>query len=70
MTSGIATMSKEIVLGTVKHFDWVQLASGINHPEAGKIVDLNEDVRRRTGCLLYTSPSPRDGLLSRMPSSA
>ena len=25
---------------------------------------------RLTGCLLYTSPSPRDGLLSRMPSSA
>ena len=23
-----------------------------------------------TTCLLYTSPSPRDGLLSRMPSSA
>ena len=25
---------------------------------------------RGKGCLLYTSPSPRDGLLSRMPSSA
>ena len=25
---------------------------------------------RLTTCLLYTSPSPRDGLLSRMPSSA
>ena len=25
---------------------------------------------RGPGCLLYTSPSPRDGLLSRMPSSA
>ena len=25
---------------------------------------------RSTFCLLYTSPSPRDGLLSRMPSSA
>ena len=25
---------------------------------------------RILGCLLYTSPSPRDGLLSRMPSSA
>ena len=24
----------------------------------------------RKACLLYTSPSPRDGLLSRMPSSA
>ena len=26
--------------------------------------------KERKGCLLYTSPSPRDGLLSRMPSSA
>ena len=25
---------------------------------------------KASGCLLYTSPSPRDGLLSRMPSSA
>ena len=25
---------------------------------------------REQACLLYTSPSPRDGLLSRMPSSA
>ena len=25
---------------------------------------------RSYSCLLYTSPSPRDGLLSRMPSSA
>ena len=25
---------------------------------------------RESSCLLYTSPSPRDGLLSRMPSSA
>ena len=27
-------------------------------------------LRFGTSCLLYTSPSPRDGLLSRMPSSA
>ena len=26
--------------------------------------------QKRIVCLLYTSPSPRDGLLSRMPSSA
>ena len=43
----------------------------------GKIVDwLSSEadiiVRFQGGhnCLLYTSPSPRDGLLSRMPSSA
>ena len=30
----------------------------------------DEDVNYAYTCLLYTSPSPRDGLLSRMPSSA
>ena len=30
----------------------------------------NEDGHIYVTCLLYTSPSPRDGLLSRMPSSA
>ena len=29
-----------------------------------------EETRMLYDCLLYTSPSPRDGLLSRMPSSA
>ena len=29
-----------------------------------------EQLDALAGCLLYTSPSPRDGLLSRMPSSA
>ena len=29
-----------------------------------------EDMKRITGCLLYTSPSPRDRTRSRMPSSA
>ena len=36
-------------------------------------VNIGEDVTLQgyhEGCLLYTSPSPRDGLLSRMPSSA
>ena len=28
------------------------------------------NIRKIDDCLLYTSPSPRDGLLSRMPSSA
>ena len=32
--------------------------------------DEGDEVRWFDDCLLYTSPSPRDGLLSRMPSSA
>ena len=31
---------------------------------------LKRQLERLSSCLLYTSPSPRDGLLSRMPSSA
>ena len=31
---------------------------------------LSEKLVEVMSCLLYTSPSPRDGLLSRMPSSA
>ena len=31
---------------------------------------VNEDVYESYGCLLYTSPSPRDRTRSRMPSSA
>ena len=40
---------------------------------ADEVATLTETLRSRTAaisCLLYTSPSPRDGLLSRMPSSA
>ena len=49
MASGIANVSKQLVLGTVDKYDWVQLAAAIKHPEAGKIFDLNEDVRKQTG---------------------
>ena len=36
-------------------------------PDGAGIVEVLDHGK---GCLLYTSPSPRDGLLSRMPSSA
>ena len=35
-----------------------------------KSCDMFFVIGSRNSCLLYTSPSPRDGLLSRMPSSA
>ena len=49
MASGIANVSKQLVLGTIHKYDWVQLGAAIKHPEAGKIFDLNEDVRKQTG---------------------
>ena len=35
-----------------------------------KITEKDIQIELNKSCLLYTSPSPRDGLLSRMPSSA
>ena len=40
------------------------------HRPNKSLVTCEEMVDRIKACLLYTSPSPRDGLLSRMPSSA
>jgi len=49
MSSGVGTMSKEFVLGTINHYDWVQIGGAIKHPEAGKVVDMNKSVREETG---------------------
>jgi glycosyltransferase involved in cell wall biosynthesis len=49
MASGIATMSKELVLGTVDKYDWFQVGAAINHPDAGKILDVSEDIRKTYG---------------------
>ena len=49
MHSGIATMAKEFVFGSVQHFNWVQLGAAIKHPDAGKSLDLSEDVSKHTG---------------------
>ena len=35
-----------------------------------QLYDLDREIGTAYGCLLYTSPSPRDGRISRMPSSA
>ena len=49
MASGIATMSKELVIGTIHKYDWFQVGAAINHPEQGKVLDVSEDVKNRYG---------------------
>ena len=39
-------MSKEIVLGTAHIFNWFNLGAAINHPEAGRILDLSESINQ------------------------
>lgn len=40
--SGVATVAKEIVTHTSHHFNWVQIAGAIKHPEKGKRLDLSQ----------------------------
>jgi len=42
MHSGVATVSKDIVLETLNEYDWAQIGGAIKHPEVGKIVDMSE----------------------------
>ena len=64
----------ELIRARIKDFD-----VGAEARTEGSVVSLTDGIARIHGladamqgeiCLLYTSPSPRDGLLSRMPSSA
>ena len=49
MHSGIATMAREIVVGTAHHFNWVNLGGAIKHPDEGKAFDLSADVNKEAG---------------------
>ena len=46
MSSGVGTMSREFVLGTLKHYDWVQIGGAIKHPEEGNVIDISESVQK------------------------
>jgi glycosyltransferase involved in cell wall biosynthesis len=47
--SGVATVAKEMVLHTSQHFNWVQLAGAIKHPDKGKVFDLSADTNNVSG---------------------
>ena len=49
MNSGVGTMSREFVLGTLQHYDWVRAGGAIKHPDEGKIINMDESVRKETG---------------------
>jgi hypothetical protein len=49
MHSGIATMAREIVVGTSHHFNWLNLGAALQHPEAGQGFDISKEVDKLTG---------------------
>ena len=49
MHSGIATQSKEFVMGTLHKYDWVQIGGAVKHPEQGKIIDMSQAAQVESG---------------------
>jgi glycosyltransferase involved in cell wall biosynthesis len=47
--SGIGVMSREIIEQTAGIFNWVQMGAAVNHPEAGKIADISEELGKHIG---------------------
>ena len=67
----LTCLEKYGVEGTAASKSYDNFLNAIKNGESYRFrITLNPIISLSKGCLLYTSPSPRDGLLSRMPSSA
>lgn len=47
--SGVATVAREIVIGTAHRYNWINLAGAIKHPEKGKLLDLSQSTSQTAG---------------------
>ena len=47
--SGIATVAKEIVTHTCQHYNYLNIGAAINHPEAGKMLDISAETNKIAG---------------------
>ncbi len=47
--SGIATMSKEIVLHTAHKYDFIQVGAAVKHPDSGKFLDVSDSINEEAG---------------------
>lgn len=61
MPSGVGAQSKEIVMNTIHHFNWVQIGGAIKHPEQGKLIDMSHEIKNTIGIENYMRIIPTDG---------
>lgn len=56
--SGVGNVAKDIVVHTIEHFNWVNVAGAVNHPDQGKKLDISEAFSNELGienisCTIY-----------------
>ena len=61
---GLDLSQAKLLLEKCPHIKWVKVGLELFVREGPRVIEILK------GCLLYTSPSPRDSRKSRMPSSA
>ena len=49
VNSGVATVAREIVIGTAHRYNWLNLGGAIKHPEKGKLLDLSQSTNGSIG---------------------
>ena len=69
MAAGIVIFNSEVGMGSVSVAELVWTLVCLNGMQTER-VQRSAHIQSARGCLLYTSPSPRDRTRSRMPSSA
>ena len=77
--AGLSTVTEDLTRHWVGHGSKTLIKEALDHQGAQREIEpllkdfisyYENNIANHSNCLLYTSPSPRDGLLSRMPSSA
>ena len=49
LPSGIGTMTRELIVGSAHHYNFLQIGAAINHPDAGKLLDVSADINNEIG---------------------
>ena len=62
--------AQQVIVATKHDDQMTEIPDHLRQLSLGEEREITKHYRKHRNCLLYTSPSPRDATLSRMPSSA
>lgn len=49
LPSGIGVMTRELIVNNAHHYNFIHVGGAINHPEAGKVIDLSQSINEEVG---------------------
>ena len=62
MNSGVSTSSRELLLGSIHKYDFVNIAGAIQHPDKGKVINMDAATAQMTGVKdAHMTLYPQDG---------